>query len=60
MNNLTIFEIETVIIVLEKEIKDLKILVYEHTKHNRTTLANLYQDDITALYKMIDNLNQTK
>ena len=60
MKNLTIFEIETVIIVLEKEIKELKIIVHEHLKNNRTTLANLYQDDILALNKMIDNLNQTK
>lgn len=60
MQNLTIYEIETIIIVLEKEIKELQILVYEHLKYNRKTLANLYHDDILTLNKMIDNLNQTK
>lgn len=60
MNNLSKFEIETVIIVLQKEIKELQILVYEHLKNGRQTLAGLYEDDIVALNKMIDNLNQNK
>jgi hypothetical protein len=60
MNNLTKFEIETIILVLQKEIKQLEIYVYEHLKNGSKTIAGLYQDDILALNKMIDNLNQTK
>ena len=60
MNNLTKFETETVIIVLEKEIIELEILVEKHLKNDRKTLAGLYQDDILALNKIVDNLKQTK
>jgi len=59
MNKLTKFETETVIIVLQKEIKELQIIVEEHLKYKRATLAGIYQEDILALNKMIDNLNQT-
>jgi hypothetical protein len=60
MNNLTKFEIETIIIVLQKEIKQLEIYANQHLKNGSKTLAGLYQDDILALNKMIDNLNQNK
>lgn len=60
MNNLTKFEIETIILVLEKEVKQLKVLIEKHTKLNRKILANLYQEDVIAINKMIDNLNQPK
>jgi hypothetical protein len=59
MNKLTKFETETVIIVLQKEIKELQIIVEEHSKYKRETLAGIYQEDILALNKMIDNLKQT-
>jgi hypothetical protein len=60
MNNLTKFEIETIILVLQKEIKQLEIYVYEHLKNGSKNLAGLYQDDILALNKLLDNLNQNK
>ena len=60
MNNLTKFEIETIILILQKEIKQLEIYVYQHLKNGSKTLAGLYQDDILALNKLIDNLNQNK
>ena len=59
MNKLTKFETETVIIVLQKEIKELQIIVEEHSKYERKALAGMYQEDILALNKMIDNLKQT-
>jgi len=60
MNNLSKFEIETIILILQKEIKQLEIYVYQHLKNGSKTLAGLYQDDILALNKLIDNLNQNK
>ena len=59
MNKLNKFKIETVILVLQKEIKELELRVEQHLKYDRVNIATLYQEDISAINEIIENLNET-
>ncbi len=59
MNKLNKFKIETVILVLQKEIKELELRVEQHLKYDRANIATLYQEDISAINEIIENLNET-
>ena len=59
MNKLNKFKIETVILVLQKEIKELELRVEQHLKYDRVNIAILYQEDISAINEIIENLNET-
>ena len=59
MNKLNKFKIETVILVLQKEINELELRVEQHLKYDRVNIAILYQEDISAINEIIENLNET-